>query len=398
MKVNTKEFLKEMEFALRFAEKKSTIPVLRHALLTASATKLTIVSTDLEVAGVTSVDGAMEADEAPWSTTAPVPALVKYLAQIQDDTLDIRPKITVIPEEKSMKMEWDPAKKANVEREVVIPERQAHKIVITHGGDAEWGTDGLDPSTFPEIPMPTELCAVIHNIKTVQKRAAIAITAEESRFTLNGALLELNAERPSVVVATDGHRLSWQTIDATITAPVQKSIIPKKALYEASRMNGDTVGFGRNDDYGVFTCGRRAVITRLLKGNFPDYERVIPKEYWRTMNLDSETLMAVCKRVALVADERSKAAAFQIEGERLAVWAKSERGEGKGSVDTQWPDAAEFKVGLNITYVIDFLGLAPGIVSMDVPAVSGKTGTFTDAQTFRTADGTWKYVVMPMRM
>jgi len=187
-------------------------------------------------------------------------------------------------------------------------------------------------------------------------------------------------------------------VDATVLKPVAKALIPKKALIEAARMNGDTVGYGRSDDFGIFTCGRRAVVTRLIKGNFPDYERVIPKDCWRTMALDSESLMSVGKRMQVVADERSRAAKFEVLGQRLVVSAASERGAAKGSVDTQWPDEAPFQVGLNIDYVMAFLVQAPGIVSMDVPEPNSKTGTFTAAEVFRTADGAWKYVVMPMRL
>ena len=397
MQVEKKAFQKELEFVLRFVEKKSTIPVLQNISMVAAHGTLTMIGTDLEVAGMTTVPGHMADDETAWATTVPGHIVMKYLKQVEDEEFDIRPIIKVIPPTTTKLTKYDNATKKDVETEVPVEGREDHTIKISHGEDSTATFDGIEPKCFPEVPLPNVMHGQLRGLKSLYQRAEVAISKEASRFTLSGALLELWDDKPSVMVSTDGHRLSYQNVHATVLTPC-KALIPKKALYEASRINGDSCYFGRDENFMLFMSGSRAVIARVLTGTFPDYNRAMPSEMWRSMSLDTEAFKKLCKRVALCADERSRCVQVYVEGQKLAVEAKQFDKSARGTVDTEWPDDAPFRVGLNVEYVLEFLNLAPGLIEFQVPAISENKDSADKAVFFATPDQSWKYLVMPMRI
>ena len=403
MQVNVKEFVKELGFTLRFVGKQSTIPILQNVHLSASVDRLTVCGTDLEIAGVTSITGQPDGAEIPWATTAPAHMLLKYLKQVKDTTVRVLPTITKsepykvkkpVLDEKGAKI-WDATTKEFKETEVEKID-ETHRLILTHGKDSEASFDGMGTASFPEIPIPDKIYGELRGLKLAHQRSSIAVSAEESRFTLNGSLLELNPDGQSVIVSTDGHRLSYLPIDATALHPC-KTIIRKNALYEASRMNGDSCLFGMNENFHLFLGPQRSIISRKLTGTFPDYTRVMPKEFWRSITLKSAELAEVIQRVSVCADERSQAITFSVEGGKLVVEAKQYDKSAKGAVPIFCSDDMPWKCGFNFGYCLDFLKLAPETVTLKVPAPEENTGNVKGASEFVTEDQ-WKYLIMPLRI
>ena len=133
------------------------------------------------------------------------------------------------------------------------------------------------PETISEIPVKL--------LSSMISRTAFAISMEESRFTLNGALLLLGGDGMTMV-ATDGHRLAYvqSPMDANgASSKGFRALIPKKAMGEIVKLAEESgpdskVVFAGDENHLFFRFGERLLITRKLTGNFPDYERVLPKD------------------------------------------------------------------------------------------------------------------------
>src|SRR5262249_31078391 len=172
----------------------------------------------------------------------------------------------------------------------------------------------MSRDSFPELPqMPDVLAEIpIGVIATMIGKTIFAISAEESRFTLNGALLVLN-KGELTMVATDGHRLSMvETSDIPGITASYRALLPRKAMQELQKLAGEAdpaaiVRFSGDDNHLFFQLGERLLLSRKLTGNFPDYPRVLPKDQPHTVTLERDELRGAIERVSQFSDERSRA-------------------------------------------------------------------------------------------
>jgi DNA polymerase III subunit beta len=228
-----------------------------------------------------------------------------------------------------------------------------------------------------------------------------AISAEESRFTLNGALLLLK-DSGLVMVSTDGHRLAL--IEKHVSLPglsgVFRALLPKKAMSEIQKLASDDpskkIEFSGNDNHLFFKIDKRLLLSRKLTGNFPDYERVLPKEHPHMIILQRDELKAAIERVAQFADERSRAIRVQIlKGELKVHSSISETGESEETIPVEYT-GPEVEIGFNAQYLLDFLR------SVDQTEVELHFKDANSAGELRPhgapAETIYRYVVMPMRI
>src|SRR5262249_19212537 len=154
------------------------------------------------------------------------------------------------------------------------------------------------------------------SLKEMVAKTHFAITGEDTRYFLNGALFVLRPDAMSLV-ATDGHRLAL----VTVTRPAAgkrdpdevKAILPKKTLGERARLlvEGDEdIRYERGENHLFFDVGGRLLISRMIDGQFPAYERVIPKGNDKHIEFERDRLTNAVKRVALLSNERSRAVKF----------------------------------------------------------------------------------------
>jgi DNA polymerase-3 subunit beta len=167
-------------------------------------------------------------------------------------------------------------------------------------------------------------------------KTQFAITGEDTRYFLNGALFVLRPDSMSLV-ATDGHRLALVTAKrdgkSSKDAEESRPILPKKTLGELSRLLADgegDVSFEKTENHLFFTLGDRMLISRMIDGQFPAYERVIPKGNDKHIEFERDRLTSAVRRVALLSNERSRAVKFQIDKGKVDVTSSSpEFGEAK---------------------------------------------------------------------
>ncbi len=184
-----------------------------------------------------------------------------------------------------------------------------------------------------------------------------AVSAEESRFQLNGALLKLK-DGSMEMVATDGHRLALVEGGREGNGGSQESVlVPRKALQELQRLEGDgKLSYRRGEHHLSFGLGRRELICRILEGTFPDYERVIAKDNDKKVQFERKILAEAVQRAALMTGDRARAVRLQFTPDQVVISAaNSDLGEAVEEVACDY-EGPEFRVGINPDYLRDFLG------------------------------------------
>lgn len=290
-------------------------------------------------------------------------------------------------------------------------------------GKSKFRLAGVNRDQFPEVPSfksaPLKLSAKVFNhfIQTT----GFAITQEQSRFTLSGAKF-IVGEGKIVMVTTDGHRLAYiekqEAVEGTMDA-----LIPKKALTELVKISRDDDGeisFGEDANHIYFEVNGRLLITRKLTGTFPNYEMVIPKNNDKLVTFEAEEMKSAIRRVALMADERTRSVKLTIKPNEIEIAAQAaEEGEANETIAAAY-EGEEVQIGFNSQYVQDFLNVVgPGEAEasaaeqendgdkVKVKESGGRTRIafeFKDgnAQTLMrpAEDGgyNYKYIVMPLRI
>lgn len=367
--VSQTELFKELNLTQGVVERKTTIPILSNLLLEVSDSVLRVSATDLELAVHCRCPAKVKKEGAG---TVPAKRLFEIVRSLPDAEIKF----------KVLENHWVQ----------VTCERSSFKLV------------GMAKDNFPVLPVvPKPLAAMPAGVFTTMiHRTIFAISNEESRYTLNGALLLLKPESIAMV-ATDGHRLALieRQVEVAGLSNELRVLIPKKAMGELVKLLAEVEGeasveVSKDESHLFFAVGTRVLISRMLTGQFPNYEAVLPRENNRVVELDKNLVTAAIRRVALLADERSRAIRFQVEKGRVEVFCSSgEYGEAHESLDAGYQSEA-LQIGFNYQYLLDFLNVVGdgGKVLLELKdeqsAGQLRPG---DEEAYR-----YRYVVMPMRI
>ena len=205
------------------------------------------------------------------------------------------------------------------------------------------------------------------------------------------------------MVATDGHRLAFVQAPQADSGEVSqqfRALVPKKAMSELTKLGDEAEGakavFAGDDNHLFFQVGHRLLITRKLTGNFPDYERVLPKDHTLTAKLHKDEIRSAIERVAQFADERSRAIRVQFTTGEVRVFSSSvETGESEESVPSEY-NGPDLEIGFNATYLLDFLrAISQSDVAFELK--DQKSAGEMRPLGENVADQ-YRYVVMPMRI
>jgi DNA polymerase-3 subunit beta len=242
------------------------------------------------------------------------------------------------------------------EAEVTLGRSETNQLVVTHGKDT-LRIYGMSNESYPEPPAPPRFSLRLMNLPWAVARTAFAISQEESRFTLNGALLEIERGEARMV-ATDGHRLALAPlrVQGAQEEGGTRTLIPAFALREAAKMDGECY-FGTDENHAFFDWGQRRILCRKLTGNFPEWQRVVLKDAPNHAMIPVASTIKTLERVALYADERSRCVRFTVSEGQMQMRAETlEEGTSEGSVATKGGQFTQgLECGLNADYVLDFL-------------------------------------------
>ncbi|MBV8517797.1 MAG: DNA polymerase III subunit beta [Acidobacteria bacterium] len=373
--VGKADLQKELQLCQGVVEKRSTIPILSNVLLKAADGRLQIAATDLDVTILSSCAARITT---PGGVTIEAKRLFDIVRSLPDDDVHIT--------------------------------LQDNNSVAVESGTAKFRLLGLPAEDYPTLPtvnVAEGFSIPLGELKTMVAKVKFAITHEETRFQLNGALLKVQPNKMEMV-ATDGHRMALINFPASITGGKGKKgsdltiLIPRKALDEILRLEADAsedaVRFGVSDNQLFFEAGDRRLLARMIDVNFPNYMEVISRDNDRHVMVDRERLLSTIKRISLVANERTRAVRFDFAPGKLTVSSTNpELGDARETVPIDYA-GQPFFVGLNAAYVMDFLS------ATDTPSVSldlkdeNSQCIGKPASTGEDLPYDYLYVVMPMRL
>jgi len=241
-------------------------------------------------------------------------------------------------------------------------------------------------------------------LRTMIAKTIFAISSEESRYTLNGALMVLKPETLTMV-ATDGHRLAHiekNGSDYGVSGEM-KTLVPKKAMHElATLLNGadiDEVEFAKDESTLFFRIGPRLLTSRQLTGQFPNYEAVLPRDNTKSVIVKCDDIAGAIQRVAQFADERSGAIRLKLDNDEIRVSSSStEAGESEDSIETAYK-ADPLVIGFNSQYLLDFFKAAnTGEIRLEFKDSQSAGQLRPEEDAGGGEQYKYRYIVMPMRI
>lgn len=363
MKFSTSKaaLMTELAPVVGVTERKSTIPILSNVLLDAKDGRLRIIGTDLDVTLQASCAAAVDVSGACCLSAKKLNEIVKNAP----------------------------------DGEIAFSGDPGEHIQVTYGR-SRFKLLSLAADDFPAVPKPAGDFLPIPGSQLARQieRVAFAITHEESRYTLNGAKMEI-AGGVLRLVATDGHRLAFTEEPLPSAGDAKLDVlIPRKALSELQRLIGGNVELAVSENQLFVRAGERLLISRLLSGQYPNYEMVLPKDNHHHATMPAADLAAAIRRASLMADERSRTVKLDFSDGRVAISAASDAGECADEMPVAYigPDIT---LGVNATYFLDALACFPGDVMLRMKDAGAQVELCApDAG----AQPSQRQVVMPMRL
>jgi len=362
--------LKALGHVQSVVERRTTIPILSNVLLRAEAGRLALAATDMDLEIVEQVAGRIERD---GRTTAPAHTLYDIVRKLRDGS------------------------------QVEIETLGERNEMVLRSGRSTFTLACLPPEDYPvmsagELPHNFSLSAA--ELRTLIDRTRFAISTEETRYYLNGIYLHAtkNNEVPVMrAVATDGHRLARVEMTAPEgAAGMPGVIVPRKAVLELRKLveEGDEeVQVALGETKIRCTIGDAALTSKLIDGTFPDYDRVIPANNDKMLEVPRKEFAEAVDRVSTISSERSRAVKLAIDRGTLTVSATSpENGTAVEEIEARY-QSTPLEIGFNSRYLLDITDQMEGEYANFAMSDAGSPTLVRDS-----GDATALYVLMPMRV
>ena len=335
LQMKTAELVRALYRVQGIADKKSAMPVLSHVLLsTHAANEVSVSATDNDI----------------YLTGS-------YLAQVE-----VPGRVAV-----HARQFYDVVKAISCDS--ITLSRQDNHWVDVRAGNSHFHLAGMDADAFPEFPQPphevNRLKASAGTLSTMIDRTLFCVSTDENRHHLSGIYMATPTGIPGLrMVATDGHRLALAEGALQGEARLGDGVIvPRKGLQELKRLLGDDaealVDIAVSGTNCVFSVGTAVLSTRLIEGQFPDYEQVIPKKSTKQAQLARTGFAEALRRVSLLSQGRAHGVRFEFEGDSLHLVAEDPKA-GDAQEDLPLKYSGEpLLIGFNARYVLDVLALIP---------------------------------------
>jgi DNA polymerase-3 subunit beta len=346
-------------------ERKNTLPILSHFLLTAQGDETIIHATDLEL------------------------GYKGYL-----DTTVNKPGTATLPARKT----YDILRELPAGVSVTLTVENQGWAYIS-AGSAKFKVPCLPAEEYPALPPveEAEFSSLDSEVFEEMIRQTIFATShDETRYTLSGVLMVCDSKE-LIMVATDGHRLAHTRRPVPFGRDL-RVIVPRKALEEVSRFAADseekTVDVALLQNHLVFRKGRTTLVTRLIEGQFPDYEGVVPKTFQRRATVEHERLTRALRRVSLLSNEKTKPVRIKFAPDTLTLHSNTpEMGEATEEIPAEY-QGETMEMGFNARYLLEALSVTTDehvVLELNDPLSPGIIQPSGD-------DPQYFYVIMPMRV
>ncbi len=345
-------------------ERRHTLPILSNVLITAAEGKLDFLATDLEVqiTSTATLDGNAEG-----AVTAGARKLYDILRSL--------------PEDAEVSLE------AKENRMTVKAGKSRFNLQTLAAADFPRMVEAKDASKTLTIPQKA--------LKSALRLVQFAMAVQDIRYYLNGVLFSVEKDVLRVV-ATDGHRLSFASQQLEGDHGQVEAILPRKTVLELIKLLGDTdepVSLAIGTNQARFRFGGIEIVSKIVEGKFPDYQKVIPTTLKNRVSLDRPTLAQSLNRAAILSNEKIRGVRLVFTKDALSIiCTNNEQEEAEEGLAVEY-DGDPLDIGFNISYLLDVLN---HVDSPTVTVTMGDSNSSALVQLPGRED--FKYVVMPMRI
>jgi len=362
--------LKTLSHVQSIVEKRNTIPVLSNVRIEALGDGVSFKATDMDTEITEIVDAKILEKGA---TTAPAHMLYDIVRKLSD----------------------------GAQIEFTYPDEKGQLTV--NSGRSKFSISSIRAEDFPVISadkLPTNFIMEKEELKNVIDRTQFAVSTEETRYFLNGLYIHAKNEggiKVLRIVATDGHRLAC--VESPLPTGAENMtgiIIPKKTVAEIRKLlddaSADNITISVSENKIRFTLDEVTLTSKLIDASYPDYERVIPIQNDKNLEVNVKNLAAAVDRVSVVA-EKTRAIKMITRPNHITITTSSaDLGSAMEELESKY-DSDQLEIGYNFRYLLDILAQIKG----DEVKFS-----FSDAMSpavlHDTSDASAIYVLMPMRI
>ena len=365
IKTKRDNILMPLQSVCGIVEKRHTLPILSNVLIEKSGDQLTLLATDIEIQSRTHTSGT----EGPEKTAVTVGA-----RKLQDI-------LRSLPDSAEISLEL------------------SDKRLQVRSGKSRFNLQTLPAEDYPRMSQAESEQAGFQLTQKQFKRliglVQYAMAQQDIRYYLNGLLLIVTGDEIRVV-ATDGHRLAYANEKLSKTLPRTEVILPRKTVLELSRLledNDEELDIRLSQNQAVFRFGDIELVSKLIDGKFPDYERVIPQGHNKVITVPRTVLLQSLHRAAILTNEKFRGVRVVLAaGSLKIISSNSDQEEAQEELEVSY-DAEALDIGFNVTYLLDVLN---NVTNEEVEIRLADANS--SALITLPGNDSFKYVVMPMRI
>lgn len=371
IQVKREEILKGIQRTQGIVERKSTMPVLSNLLLETRGDGVVIIATDLEI-GIKDICPARVKEEGSVAVSAR--KVFEILREI-------------------------------VGEEIYIEKEDNNWVKITNG-NSEFRIMGLGKEEFPSLPEPKETALLkIEStlLSNMLKKTIYASGESDTRYVLNGLLFVVKPQTTDIsltMVGTDGHRLAIINksigTDKSGLKEEKNVIIPKKTAIELKKLideGNEDLSIGLNKNHIIFKRENTTLLSRLIEGNYPNYEQILSSTHDKKISLNREFFIGGLRRVSILSKEKTNAIRLDIENDRIILSSNNpDMGEAREELKASYK-GEPISIGFNARYLLDALG-----VMESEKVFLNLYDPLSPAFLMEEGEADYKCVVMPMRI
>lgn len=367
MQINRDSLLKPLQSVIGIVERRHTLPILSNIYIEQTSAQLTLLATDLEIQISTKI--ANDSAKHDFAITVSAKKLQDICRAFSEDTL-------------------------------ITLEKDDNKIQVK-AGKSRFSLQTLPAEDFPRLSVATEYTNKIQiserDLKNLLNRVQYAMAQQDIRYYLNG-LLFLCEPGKIRVVATDGHRLALvgqQLQDGESVQP-QEVILPRKSVLELIKLLNDSdesvlIEFATNQV--KFTFSDVVMITKIVEGKFPDFNKVIPANYQNSFTLERTTLLQSLQRASILSSEKFSGVRLVLTQNSIRILcSNNEQEEAQEELEIDY-NGIPLDIGFNVRYLLDVLN------NLNENEITCSFGDVNSSALITLPNNDdFKYVVMPMRI
>ncbi len=335
-KIPKETFYRALQKIQGIVEKRTTMPILSNALIEAREDGIEVIATDLDVTLISSYPARVIT---PGKITVAAKKLCEILKELPDE-------------------------------EVHFSTRENDWVDICCG-KAQFNLVGLSPDEFPAPRIREEQLITLQSslIGVMLEKTSYAVCTDETKYNLNGVFVQARTEDDRTLirmVATDGHRLSMlsRVVEGDVGPELAKGVIfPRKGILELKKMTEEengTLMIGFQENSAIIKKGETVVVMRLVDGEFPDYNRVIPQQNNRSIKINRDDFLHSLRRMQILSSDKFKGIRLEVTEAGMEISSSNpELGESREEIDVLF-EGEKLSLRFNARYLIDVLSVLDG--------------------------------------